>query len=60
LGCAANLALDRMASGDEEGGRELQKSTLALYKSTLGDTHPDMVVAAAEGRLDPDFDPPPI
>ena len=60
LGCAANLALDMMAAGDDAGGRALQAETFALYRKTLGDANPDTVVAMAGGRLDPDFDPPPI
>jgi tetratricopeptide (TPR) repeat protein len=60
LGCAANLALDMIASGDEPGGLVLQESTIARYRSALTDQHPDTVVAVSGGRLDPDFDPPPI
>jgi tetratricopeptide (TPR) repeat protein len=60
LGCAANLALDMMADGDDAGGQALQAETFDLYRKTLGDTNSDTVAAVAGGRLDPDFDPPPI
>jgi tetratricopeptide (TPR) repeat protein len=60
LGCAANLALDKIAAGDEQGGLELQERTLAQMREWLGEANPDTVVAARGGRLDPDFDPPPI
>jgi len=60
LGCAANLALDLLASGDTEAGEKLQKETLERYKQTLPSEHPDAVVALERGRIDPDFDPPPI
>jgi tetratricopeptide (TPR) repeat protein len=60
LGCAANLALDLIADGDEDAGKSLQEKTLRLYEQTQGADFPDTVVAAAGGRLDPDFDPPPI
>jgi tetratricopeptide (TPR) repeat protein len=60
LGCATNLALDMMASGNAAGGRKLQEETLARFRRVLGDQHPDTLVAEGGGRLDPDFDPPPI
>lgn len=60
LACAANLALDVIATGDRGGGRTLREETLARYRQTLGDEDPDTVVATRGGRLDPDFDPPPI
>lgn len=60
LGCAANLSLDIMATGDEKAGRSLQAQTLETIEEVQGPEFPDMVVAAAGKRLDPDFDPPPI
>jgi len=60
LGCAANLALDLMAAGDEDAGHALLDETVALSTENYGSDFPDTVVAAAGGRLDPDFDPPPI
>jgi len=60
LGCANNLALDRMAVGDENAGKSLHEQTLRRYVATQGAEFPDAVVAAAEKRLDPDFDPPTI
>jgi tetratricopeptide (TPR) repeat protein len=60
LGCEANLALDIMATGDEDAGKELQDETLRLFAGTYGDDFPDLVVAARNDRLDPDFDPPAI
>ena len=60
LSCAANLSLDLRASGDEEGSDALAAATMERYLATLGADHPDVVVAAGGGRLDLDFDPPPI
>jgi tetratricopeptide (TPR) repeat protein len=60
LGCAANLSLDIMATGDEEAGRSLQAQTLKTIEEIQGPDFPDIRVAAAGKRLDPDFDPPPI
>jgi tetratricopeptide (TPR) repeat protein len=60
LGCAANLALDIIATSDEAAGRALQDQTAARYRRSLGEQNPDAMVALAGGRLDPDFDPPPI
>jgi tetratricopeptide (TPR) repeat protein len=60
LGCAANLALDLTATGDEDAGTDLQDKTLKLYQESQGQDFPDLVVAAAGKRIDPDFDPPPI
>lgn len=60
LGCAANLSLDLRAAGEEERGDALAAETMERYLATLGPDHPDVVVAASGGRLDLDFDPPPI
>jgi tetratricopeptide (TPR) repeat protein len=60
MGCSANLALDLRASGAVAEADELEQDTLRRYTATLGAAHPDAVVAAARGRLDFDFDPPPI
>jgi tetratricopeptide (TPR) repeat protein len=60
LSCAANLALDLMATGEEDTGKDLQARTLKRYEETQVSDFPDTVVAAEGGRLDPDFDPPPI
>jgi hypothetical protein len=60
LGCAANLSLDLRAAGEEERGTALAAETMEHYLATLGPDHPDVVVAASGGRLDLDFDPPPI
>jgi tetratricopeptide (TPR) repeat protein len=60
LGCAANVALDMIALGDEEGGKELQGTTLRLLADTYEEDSPDYVAAASGDRLDPDFDPPAI
>jgi Tetratricopeptide repeat len=60
LGCSANLALDLHAAGAVSEADELEQDTLRRYTAILGSAHPDAVVAAARGRLDFDFDPPPI
>lgn len=60
LACAANLSADREAAGDIQGGKALLADTMCRYADMLGAGHPDAVVAAARGRLDLDFDPPPI
>jgi tetratricopeptide (TPR) repeat protein len=60
LACASNLALDLEATGDREQGEQLGAEARRRYENTLGATHPDTVVAVAGGRIDPDFDPPPI
>jgi len=66
LGChngknkSGNLALDLMASGDADAGKSLRQRTLERYEATQVADFPDLVVAAAGKRLDPDFDPPPI
>jgi hypothetical protein len=60
LGSAANLALDRMATGDAASGEALMAEVLRLYEETQGPDFPDAVVAAQGKRLDPDFDPPAI
>jgi tetratricopeptide (TPR) repeat protein len=60
LGCAANLSLDLRTAGDEDGSEALAAETTERYLATLGPDHPDVVVVAAGGRLDLDFDPPPI
>jgi hypothetical protein len=60
LGCAANLALDRRADFAAAEAKALTAETLAHYEATLGPDHPDVQVALAGGRLDFDFDPPPI
>ena len=60
LGCAANLAVDRRGDGAESEADALHADTMKRYEVTLGLSHPDAVVAAKAGRLDFDFDPPPI
>ena len=60
LGCAANLAVDMRAHGAEEEAFRLTEDTAERYRRTLGPDHPDTKVAALGGRLDFDFDPPPI
>jgi tetratricopeptide (TPR) repeat protein len=60
LGCAANLSLDLRADGAVREAEELTADTQRRYAATLGANHPDAVVAAGGGRLDFDFDPPPI
>lgn len=60
LGCAANLALDRIALGDEDAGNSLKEATLRLYDETQGADFPDRIAADEGMRLDPDFDPPAI
>ncbi len=60
LGCAANLAVDMRAHGAKEEATRLTEDTLERYKRTLGSGHPDTRVAEQGGRLDFDFDPPPI
>jgi tetratricopeptide (TPR) repeat protein len=60
LGCAANLGLDLIATGDAAEGEALREKSLKQYEETQGADFPDYVVANARGRLDPDFDPPPI
>jgi Tetratricopeptide repeat/NB-ARC domain len=60
LGCAANLVVDLRAAGSNEEAEQLSADTLNLYVTTLGKDHPDTTTAAGGGRLDFDFDPPPI
>ena len=60
LASATNLALDMIATGDEEVGRALQAETVARHLAVEGDQNPNTIVATAGGRLEPDFDPPPI
>jgi tetratricopeptide (TPR) repeat protein len=60
LGCAANLVVDLRADGAPEKAGSLWADTMSRYEATLGRNHPDTVVAAEGGRLDFDFDPPPI
>ena len=60
LGCAANLAADLRAEGAAAEADRLWADTMSRYDATLGLTFSDSVVAAEGGRLDFDFDPPPI
>jgi tetratricopeptide (TPR) repeat protein len=60
VGSAVNLSLDRRAMGDRNGADALLNDSMARYEATLGTEHPDAIVAAQGGRLDLDFDPPPI
>jgi tetratricopeptide (TPR) repeat protein len=60
LACASNLSLDMLASGDEEAGKALQEQVLKALTQAQGREFPDLVVAAAGKRIDPDFDPPPV
>jgi hypothetical protein len=60
LGCAANLVVDLRADGATGEADSLAADTMSRYAATLGLSHPDAVVAAQGGRLDFDFDPPPI
>ena len=60
LGCAANLVADLRSNGATSEADSLHADTMSRYRATLGLSHPDTVVAAEGGRLDFDFDPPPI
>jgi hypothetical protein len=60
LGCAANLALDRMADNAVADAESLRADTISRYIDTLGPDHPDTRVATAGNRIDFDFDPQPI
>ena len=60
LGCAANLAIDLRADGATEEADRLQETTMRQYAETVGADHPDARVAATGGRLDLDFDAPPL
>jgi tetratricopeptide (TPR) repeat protein len=60
LACASNLSRDMVATGDTEAGAKLAEDTNRRYLRTFGDSHPDTLVAVDGGRIDPDFDPPPI
>lgn len=60
LGCASNLVLDLEATGASEEAELLRSDTMARYTRALGLDHPDTQVAERGGRLDFDFDPPPI
>jgi len=60
LGCATNLSLDLRKDGAEDEANALAEDTLDRYYRTLGPEHPDAKVAQQGGRLDFDFDPPPI
>jgi tetratricopeptide (TPR) repeat protein len=60
LGCAANLALDLRADGAASEADELFADTMKRYENSIGLAHPDSVIAMSGGRLDFDFDPPPI
>jgi hypothetical protein len=61
LACANNLALDLIASDDEAAGQALREATLRRYADPpYGPAFSDTLVAIEGGRLDPDFDPPPI
>jgi hypothetical protein len=55
LGCAANLAADLSSAGDPVA-EELFAATVEGYLRTIGDDHPDAIVAAAGHRVDFDFD----
>ncbi|WP_248962418.1 FxSxx-COOH system tetratricopeptide repeat protein [Sphaerisporangium perillae] len=60
LASAVNLVFDRRADGAEEEADALHKDTFARYERTLQADHPDRVQAEKGGRIDWDFDPPPI
>jgi tetratricopeptide (TPR) repeat protein len=60
LGCAANLVLDLRMVHAEDDAETLAAATILSYNRTLGPEHPDARVAATGGRLDFDFDVPPI
>jgi tetratricopeptide (TPR) repeat protein len=60
LGCAANLVADLRAAEATAEADVLFADTLARYENMLEPDHPDVVVARRGGRLDFDFDPPPI
>jgi tetratricopeptide (TPR) repeat protein len=60
LGCAANLVADLRADGAAAKAEKLRAETMRVYARSLGPDHPDVTVFAAGGRLDFDFDPPPI
>ena len=60
LGCESNLALDLTELGDVDAGRQHAQHAIFRLQQTQGHEFPDTVVAEQRGRLDPDFDPPPI
>jgi tetratricopeptide (TPR) repeat protein len=60
LGCAANLVVDLRNDSAASEADSLYADTMNRYEATLGLSHSDAVVAAEGGRLDFDFDPPPI
>jgi tetratricopeptide (TPR) repeat protein len=60
LGCAANLTVDLRADAATAEADSLSAETIARYAGTLGLSHPDAIVVQEGGRLDFDFDPPPI
>jgi hypothetical protein len=60
LGCSANLCIDLRMDGATDEADAVHEETMRRYGATLGLTHPDAVAAAAGGRIDFDFDPPPI
>jgi hypothetical protein len=60
LGCAANLVADLRALRLDDEADALLAETLSRYERTVGREYPDAVTAAGGGRIDFDFDPPPI
>lgn len=60
LGCRANLALDLAAVGRDLEASALRDEMLIRISARLGGGHPSAATVAAGGRLDFDFDPPPI
>ncbi|MFC5819493.1 FxSxx-COOH system tetratricopeptide repeat protein [Nonomuraea harbinensis] len=60
LGCMANLALDLSELGRADDARAMRAEALEGIRRRLGDGHPAHQAVVNGGRLDFDFDPPPI
>ena len=60
LACAANLTADLRALGRDVDAEKLFQETRDLYARTLGLEHPDARAFLEGGRLNADFDPPPV
>jgi hypothetical protein len=60
LACAANLALDLQALGEDTEAATLREDVLARYTATLRAAHLETRAAADGVRIDLDFEPPPL
>jgi hypothetical protein len=60
LGCAANLALDLAADGDQDAAGRLAADAKEGLRQVLGEDHPDVLTAGLGQRLEFDFDPAPF